>query len=92
MSNVVIVEKANGKISLCLYPRNMNKVVRAEHFQLPTSTVGDIMAKMPNANIFSKLDASSGHWRIKVDNESADLLTFNSSYGHYRFNRALFRI
>ena len=43
-SKIVVVEKSNGKLRLCLDPRNLNKAIKQEHFQLPT--VGDIMAKI----------------------------------------------
>ena len=90
VSNIVVVEKSNGKLRLCLDPRNLNKAIKREHFQLPT--VDDIMAKMPGAKIFSKLDASSGYWQIRVDDESADLLTFNTPFGRYRFNHLPFGV
>ena len=35
----------------------------------------------------TKLDASSGYWQIKVDQESSKLLTFNTPFGRYRFLR-----
>ena len=90
VSNIVLVEKSNGKLRLCLDQRNLNKAIKREHFQLPT--VDDIMAKMPGAEIFSKLDASSGYWQICMDNESADLLTFNTPFRRYRFNRLPFGV
>ena len=90
VSNIVVVEKSNGKLRLCLDPRNLNKAIKWEHFQLPT--VDDIMAKMPGAKIFSKLDASSGYWHIRVDDESADLFTFNTPFGRYRFNHLPFGV
>ena len=90
VSNIVVVEKSNGKLRLCLDPRNLNRAIKREHFQLPT--VDDIMAKMPGAKIFSKLDASSGYWQIRVDDESTDLLTFNTPFGRYRFNRLSFGV
>ena len=61
ISNIVVVEKSNGILRLCLHPRNLNKAIKREHFQLPTVDA-DIMAKMPGAKIFSKLYASSGYW------------------------------
>ena len=85
-----MVEKSNGKLKLCLDPRNLNKVIKWEHFQLPTAD--DIMAKKPGAKVFSKLDASSGYWQIRIDDESTDLLTFNIPFGRYRFNHLPFGV
>ena len=47
---------------------------------------------MKNAKIFSKLDASSGYWQIKVDQESSKLLAFLTPRGRYKFNRMPFGI
>ena len=47
---------------------------------------------MAGACYFSKLDASSGYWQVKVDDERADLLTFSTPFGQYRFKRLPFGI
>ena len=47
---------------------------------------------MPNAKIFSTLDATSGFWTLKLDEESSKLTTFQKPYGRYRFLRAPFGI
>jgi hypothetical protein len=41
---------------------------------------------MTGARYFSKLDASSGYWQTKLDEESSNLLCFNSPFGRYKFN------
>ena len=40
---------------------------------------------MSGASYFLKLDASSGYWQIKVDEQSSNLLTFGTPSGIYRF-------
>lgn len=45
---------------------------------------------MPNAKIFSVLDANSGYWQIRLDHDSAKLCTFNTPYGKYMFKRLPF--
>ena len=47
----------------------------------------EIMAQIAGAKWFSKLDASSGFWQIKLDEESSKLCTFNTPEGRYRFLR-----
>ena len=50
------------------------------------------MADMAGAKYFSKLDASSGYWQIKGDDESSKLLAFNTPFGRYKFKRLPFGI
>lgn len=40
----------------------------------------------------SKLDAASGYWQIRVDEESSNLLAFGTPFGRYRFKRLPFGI
>ena len=51
-----------------------------------------ITADMAGAKYFSKLDASSGNWQIKVDDESSKLLAFNTLFRRYKFKRLPFVI
>ncbi len=85
VNSMVIVEKANGKLRICLDPKDLNHVIKRHHLQLPTAE--EITARMADACFFTKLDASSGYWQIKVDKESSKLLTFNTPFGRYRFLR-----
>ena len=55
-------------------------------------TAEEIISEMSGDQVFTKLDASNGYWQIKVDNESASLLTFGTPFGCYRFKRLPFGI
>ncbi|XP_057709985.1 uncharacterized protein K02A2.6-like [Corythoichthys intestinalis] len=90
VSSLVVVDKKNGKLRICLDPRDLNRAIKREHFKLPTRE--DIMAQFANAKYFSKLDASSGFWQMKLDEPSSKLCTFNSPFGRYRFLRLPFGI
>ena len=71
VSSLVIVEKPNGKVRVCLEPRNLNKAILREHY--PTKTIEEIAAKVGEAKLFSTLDASSGFGQVMLDNNSANL-------------------
>ena len=90
VNSMVTVIKPNGKLRICIDPRDLNKAIKREHF--PTKTVEEVVARMPNAKIFSVLDASSGFWQIELDQESSKLCTFNTPFGRYRFKRLPFGI
>lgn len=61
-----------------------------KHFKLPTRN--EIMAQFANAKYFSKLDASSGFWQLKLDEASSKLFTFNTPHERSRFLRLPFSI
>ena len=79
VSGMVVVEKANGDVRICIDPRSLNKAIKRQHHKMPTTE--ELLSEMAGATYFSKLDASSGYWQIKVTEESSDLLTFATPWG-----------
>ena len=90
VNSLVIVTKPNGDLRVCLDPRNLNKAVKREHYKLITRE--EIMSKFANSKVFSKFDASSGFWQMKLDENSSDYCCFNSPFGRYKFLRLPFGI
>lgn len=90
VSPIVIVPKKDGKIRVCLDPIQLNKATQREHYQLPTRD--EIHAKFKAAHYFSKLDARTGFWQMKLDQNSSKLTCFNTPFGRYRFLRLPFGI
>ena len=58
VSSLVIVEKPNGKLRICLDPKDLNRAIKRHHLKLPTAE--EIFANMKDAKYFTKLDASNG--------------------------------
>ena len=48
---------------------HLNKAVKGKHYPIPT--VEEIVAKIPDATVFTVLDAKSGYLQMKLDYESA---------------------
>ena len=90
VNSLVVVEKADGKLRICLDPRDLNTAIKRPHYPMPT--LDDALSKMAGARYFSKLDAKSGYWQMKLDDESSCLTTFNSPFGRYKFRRLPFGI
>ena len=65
VNSIVIVEKPDGNLRICLDPKDLSRSVKREHFQLPTST--EITSKLTGAKVFSKLDAKDGFCHVKLD-------------------------
>lgn len=90
VSSMVIDEKPDGKLRICLDPKDLNKAVMREHFPLPTQE--EITTKLSGAQYFSKLDATNSFWQIKLDDESSNLCAFNTPFGRYKYKRMPFGI
>ena len=90
VNSMVCVEKRNGDIRVCIDPRDLNRAIVRDHVQLPTAK--EIMSKIAGAKIFSTLDASAGYWQIHVDDESSELLVFNTPFGRFKVDRLPFGI
>ena len=69
VSSIVLPIKKNGALRVCLDPRNLNKAIKREHFKLPSRE--EVMSQFKDAKYFSKLDASSGFWQMKLDKTSS---------------------
>ena len=79
VNSMVKIVKPNGKLRICIDPRDLNRAVKCDYH--PMTTIDKIATRMPNAQVFSVLDASSGFWQIKLDKPSAKLCTFNTPFG-----------
>lgn len=89
VNSMVTVVKPN-KLRICIDPQDLNNAIKREHY--PLRTVEEKTAEMPNAKVFSILDANHGFWQVQLDEESSKLCTFNTSYGRYRFLRLPFGV
>ena len=59
---LVVREKPNGSLRVCLDPRELNKTINREHYSLPT--VDSVTAKLHSSTLFSRLDANSAYWNV----------------------------
>ena len=70
---------------MCLDPKDLNRAVQREHYQLPT--IEDISSRLAGAKVFSILDVKKGFWHISLDEESSLLTTFNTPFGQFQWKR-----
>ena len=87
---MLVVSKKNGKIRICLYPKDLNKAILRENYPMPN--IEDIATRLHGAKVFSVLDAKNGFWHVKLDEESSHLTTFHTPFGRYRWWRMPFGI
>ena len=86
----MVVSLRKDKIRICLDPRDLNKAVKRAHH--PMKTVEEVVQNIPDAKVFSVLDAKSGFLQIKLDKKSSYLTTFNTPIGRLRWLRLPFGI
>ena len=90
VNSLVTVQKANGSLTVCLCPKDLNDAIKRPHY--PSKTLDDILPDLTGVKVFSKLDARSGYWSIKLTEKSSYYTTFNTPFGRYRFLRLPFGI
>ena len=90
VNSLVTVQKSNGTLRICLCPKDLNDAIKRPHY--PSKTIDDILPDLAGAKVFSKLDARSGYWSIKLTEKSSMYMTFNTPFGRYRFLRLPFGI
>lgn len=76
---------SKNDVRICIDPRDLKKVLKRPHY--PIVTVEEVANRLSGAKSFMSLDAGSGYWELPVDDESSELLTFNTPWVRYRFTR-----
>ena len=56
VNNLVLTEKRNGSLRICLDPKPLNKAIKHEHFEIPTPE--DVQARLAGKNLLSVIDMS----------------------------------
>ena len=90
VNSLLIVEKRDHSLRLCLDPRDLNKAIKREHY--PIKTVDDIASQLHGKRVFSAIDLKDGFYNVKLDEASSKLCTFNTMFGRYSFRRLPFGI
>lgn len=88
VNNVQVVEKKDGRLRVCLDPRPLNQGIMREHFPIPT--IEDLTANLAGKKVFSVMDLEAGFWHIVLEEKSAELTTFMTPFGRYKFKRLAF--
>lgn len=84
-SNIVPVKKPDGTTRITIDYRDVNKISKADSFPIPR--IDDILVRLRNAKIFSKLDLVKGYYQIPLDKESREVTAFSCDRQLHQFKR-----
>lgn len=76
-----VEHKPNGKLRICIYPQPLNAALKREHYRLPV--LDDVLSKLRDAKIFSKLDVKEAYWHVRPDEASSKLTTTITTFACY---------
>lgn len=86
-----IVKKDDGSLRICGdYRATVNVAIDVDRYPLPTSA--EAFVKLSGGHIFSKLDLKQAYTQLKVDSDTAELLTLNTPLGLMKMNRLAFGV
>ncbi|XP_055621982.1 uncharacterized protein K02A2.6-like [Toxorhynchites rutilus septentrionalis] len=88
VSPLVVANKANGQIRLCVDLRRVNQAVIRERHPMPV--IDDVLTKIGKGNVWSVLDIKDAFFQLELKEESGDATVFITHRGLYRFKRLPF--
>ncbi|KAL2098255.1 hypothetical protein ACEWY4_007462 [Coilia grayii] len=87
-SPIVVVQKKDGTITLCVDYRQLNARTRKDAFPLPR--IEESLDALTGATLFSTLDMASGYNQVPVAEQDKAKTAFCTPFGLFEFNRMPF--
>ena len=85
VNNMLIREKPDGDVRLCLDPKYLNEATRRPYLEV--APIQEIIAGASKHAIYSVIDLKQGFWHCELDQESTQACAFSTPFGTYRFLR-----
>ena len=90
VSSLMYLKKPNGKLRICLNPKDLNKaIIRENHKAL---TLEEIAHELTGATKFLKVDGNKAFFGMHLTEQASLLTTFNMHLGRYQFLCVPFRL
>ena len=84
----VLVRKRDGSVRWCVDCRGLNTLTTKDVYPLPL--IDECMDTLAGNLWFSKLDANSAYWQVKIREQDRKKTAFITKYGLYEFVRMAF--
>ena len=81
----VLVRKRDGGVRWCVDYRGLNAITRKDVYPLPN--IEECLDTLSGTRWFSKLDANSAYWQVRIAEEDRKKTAFTTKYGLYEFVR-----
>ena len=82
-SPIVLVQKKDGTLRLCVDYRKINNVTQKDAYPLPR--VDDTLDTLSGSKWFTTLDLISGYWQVEVCDSEIDKIAFCTTEGLFEF-------
>ena len=69
VSGLVVAEKKNGKLRICIDPKPLNKALRRRTYPMPT--MEDVLPRLNKAKVFTVCDVKNGFWHVQLEEQSS---------------------
>ena len=83
VSSLMYPNKPNGKLRICLNPKDLNKAIIRENHKAPT--LEEIAHVLTGVTWFSKVDGNKAFFGMHLTEQASLLTTFNTYLGRYHF-------
>ena len=87
-SPVVLVQKRDGSLRICVDYRRLNAETLRDSFPLPR--IEESLEALRGARYFSSLDLAHGYHQVVMDPDSVSKTAFRVPFGLYEYNRMPF--
>ncbi|KAI4894806.1 hypothetical protein NFI96_001731 [Prochilodus magdalenae] len=85
VSPIVVTQKKNGGIRMCVDFREPNKAIVVDCYPLPH--IDELLSRLRGASVFSTIDLQSAYHQVLLHPDSRDLTAFITHEGLFRFCR-----
>jgi len=85
ISALLVVNKPQGGVRICIDPKPLNKALKRDHYAMPV--IDDVLPQLSKTKVFSTVDAKSAFWMVVLDEASSKLTTFETPIGKFRWLR-----
>ena len=83
-SPILIVNKKDGSLRLCVDYRKLNSVSQSDMYPMPR--IYELIDGLSQAKFISMFDLTRGLWQVPVSERDRFKTAFNTPFGSYQFN------